>query len=329
MAGERRPSVKPRPGSPRRRNGTAVAVLVTATVGFGCQDNEPTVARGDRLWADSSYTAALAEYRLAVAQRGDEDALARLAHAYAMAGDLTRSRQVYDELVDGSNVYADQAVQDYLALAARAQRRGDVFGVSSAVDAALALRPELRLPGMALSLARMHGQRGDTDRAAEFYRRALSSMEPDSAPRIHYELGLLEEEGGRCDRAIDHFRAFRVQAERSRSPAWRTLLGEGRWHIGNCSFQLAQEARREGQVSEALSRLATMIELGEPENLLDQAWFDRGEILYGIGRFDEALESYRTVLERNPARTGQLVERARQRIDDIRFGAPPIADSIS
>jgi tetratricopeptide (TPR) repeat protein len=181
---------------------------------------------------------------------------------------------------------------------------------------------------MVLALARLHAQRGDRDRAAWFYRRALTSMPPDSAPRILYEIGLLEEDRDRCETAIDYFRGSREQAERARDRAWTTLLGEARWHIGNCAFRLAQRAREEGRASEALGWFGTTLELGEPENLLDQAWFDRGEILYGIGRFDEALAAYRKVLERNPSRTGQLVERARQRIDDIRFGTAPLRDSI-
>ncbi len=80
-------------------------------------------------------------------------------------------------------------------------------------------------------------------------------------------------------------------------------------------------------MEEALAHYGRMIDLGEPENLLDRAWFERGEILYNAGRFDEALEAYRTVLERNPSRTGQLVERAQRRIDEIRFGPSAAADT--
>ena len=82
------------------------------------------------------------------------------------------------------------------------------------------------------------------------------------------------------------------------------------------------------RATEALALFDRVIALGVPENLLDQAYFERGETLYGIGRFDQALESYRQVLERNPTRAGQLVERAQRRIDDIRFGNAPGQDGI-
>ncbi len=303
-----------------------MAFLGALVLAAGCQDNETAIARGDRLWADSSFAAALAEYRLAVAQRGDEEALARLAHAFARNGQLAETRQTYDRLLAMDGTHADQAVFDYLALMEVALRRGDEHGATTALEAALTLRPGLQLPEAVPVAARFHRDRGDVARAEAYYRRALTLLPPDSTPRFLYELGLLYEEQERCETAIDYYRAFREQAEQDER-RWRSLLGEARWHTGNCAFQLAREARGGGRVSEALSRLEQMIGLGEPENLLDQAWFERGELLYGVGRFDEALESYRMVLERNPARTGQLVERAQRRIDDIRFGAGAASDT--
>ncbi len=300
-----------------------VMVLATVTLLAGCRDNETAVARGDRLWADSAYQAALAEYRLAVVQRDDQQARARLAHAYARAGQLPEMTTIYQELLSSSPDLADQAVYNYLHVGDRAARRGDVYGAAVALDAAIRLRPEIRAPGYVLQVARFHRQRGETDQAQAYYVRALSTMAQDSAPLVLYELGRLQEEVGRCDVAVEYFSAFNTQA-RTDERRWRTLLGEARWHMGSCSFRLAREAREDGRATAALEHLDTMIRLGEPEHFLDQAWLDRGDLLYGIGRFDDALEAYRQVIERSPARTGPLVERAQRRIDEIRFGPRPV-----
>lgn len=299
----------------------ALAALAVALVLGACQDNETAIARGDRLWADSSYDAALAEYRLAAAQHGDADALARLAHAYAREGQLDQARQAYDDVVADRPSLGDQAAYDFLAIAHRALRRRDDFGATSAVDAALSVRPALEVPSAVLTVARAYRDREDPERALAYYVRALTTLPPDSVPPVLYEMGLLEEGQDRCDVALDYYRAFRLQADGRRR--WRALVGEARWHTGSCSFTLAGEERKRGEIDRALEHLDTMIGLGEPENLLDQAWFDRGEMLYATGRFPEALEAYRMVLERNPERTGQLVERAQARIDRIRFGAQP------
>ena len=309
-----------------RARAGAVGLLLGAAA-LACQATEPAVDRGDRLWADSAFEEAMAEYRLAADQRGDRQALARLAHAHARAGDLAETRTAYEQLLALDSAYTDQAVYDYLYLVDRSMRRGDDYGVAAALDEALRLRPELQVPGAIRPVARFHREGGALEQAADYYRRALTTLPPDSTPEVLFELGLLNEELDRCDLAIDYYRAFQARARASGERRWRTLLGEARWHTGNCSFRLASEARRAGRVSEALAQYERMIGLGEPENLLDRAWFERGEILYGVGRFDEALEAFRMVLERNPARAGQLVERARERIDEIRFGpgvgAPP------
>lgn len=306
---------------------TRVGILLLALGALACQDNETAIARGDRLWADSNFSGARAEYRLAATQSADEDALARLAHAHARTGDLDAARDAYAALIERDPRFADQAAADFLLLARRALRRGDEYGVATAVDAAVALRPELQLPEFELPLARYYSEGGDPERALQHYRRALLVTPPDSAPRLLYEMGLLEENRDRCARAMALFRGARHHAQRAGSSEhggrWRQLMTESRWHVGNCAFVLAQEARAQGQVTDALRWLETTISLGEPENLLDQAWFERGETLYGIGRFDDALESYRKVLERNPARAGQLVRRAERRIDEIRFGSGP------
>jgi tetratricopeptide (TPR) repeat protein len=308
--------------------GLLLGVAVALALGMGmtaCRDNEPALARGDRLWADSAYDAALAEYRLAMAQRDDDHARARLAHAYARAGRLPEMGSLYRELLPGNPDLADQAVYDFLYVAERARRRGDVYSAAMALNAALAIRPELNPPGLVLPAARFHRQRGETERAEAHYARALLAMPPDSAPLVLYELGGLHEEAGHCDVAVHYFEAFRLQG-RQDERRWRTLLGEARWHMGNCSFRLAREARERGSVTDALRHLDTMIDLGEPEHLLDQAYMDQADLLYAIGRFDEALEAYRTVIDRSPARVGPLVERAQRRIDEIRFGPRPDLD---
>jgi tetratricopeptide (TPR) repeat protein len=288
----------------------------------GCRDNETAIARGDRLWADSAYAHALAEYRLAVAQRDDDQARSRLAHAYARAGQFPEAAALYRELLPRNPALADQAVYDYLHIAERAARRRDTYTAAMALAEIGAIRSEVQAHDFALPAARFHRQRGETDRAQAYYARALTTLPPDSAPRILYELGVLHEEAGRCDVAVEYFTAFRTLGQRDQ---WRLrgLLGEARWHMGNCSFRLAREAREEGQITAAFRHLELVLELGEPEHLLDQAWLDHGEVLFALGRFEEALHSYRQVLERSPARTGPLVERAQRRIDEIRFGPRP------
>jgi tetratricopeptide (TPR) repeat protein len=298
----------------------APALARALALGVGaCSDAEPALARGDRLWADSNFTAALAEYRLALEQdRDDEAVMARVAHAFIQTGQFERARELYDTLIARSpQDWADEAVFDYVTVARRARDRSDRYGMAGAVEAALALRPGLPLQEMAMPLARYYATTGAPDRAIEFYERALTQAPADSIPTLLFELGEVHEARGNCDEALGFFNAYRA-----RRPGGERA-DEARWHVGNCSFILARRARQTGDLETALRRLDTVLDLGLPQNLQDQAWFEHGETLLALGRRDDALSSFIMVLELNRARTGQLVERAQRRIDELRFGRPP------
>ncbi|HSJ24060.1 MAG TPA: tetratricopeptide repeat protein [Longimicrobiales bacterium] len=302
-------------GRLRRMWSRPEAVLLIALVLAGCRDAESSLARGDRLWADSNYTAALAEYRLSQAIRSDsEEILARVAHAYAVTGQFERARESYDELLRMAPAYTDQAVFDYLALARRAQARNDRYGMAGALEAAIALRPGLPVDDMAAPLARFYSRAGDAERAVEFFERALAYAPPDSAAPLLFDYAQFQESQGNCEDAVELFNAFRTRQPRGER------ADQARWAVGNCSFNLGRQARADGQAHDALRHLDVMLALGVPQNLLDQAWFERGEALLDLGRRDEALDSYVRALEHVRALGGPLAERARQRIDEIRFG---------
>jgi tetratricopeptide (TPR) repeat protein len=293
----------------------ALLLLALVPLFAGCGDAETALARGDRLWAEGDHTAALAEYRLSHGRRPDSDeVLARVAHAYAVTGQLERARETYDELLRRAPRYSDQAIFDFLALARRARERSDRYGMAGAVEAATALRPGLPVDDMAAALARFYARSGDAERAGEFYDRALAVAPPDSVPALLFDFGQFQEAQGNCAEAMELYSAYRTRQPRG------DRADQARWNTGNCAFTLAREARGLREPARALGYLQVMIDLGVPQNLLDQAWFERGEALLELGRRDEALDAYVRALEHVRPGGGPLADRVRQRIDDLRFG---------
>ncbi len=298
-----------------RRCARACLAILLALAGAACGPDSTSIARGDALWADSSYARAIAEYRLALRETNNgEQAVARLAHAYAVTGEFDHARMYYEQLLDDAPEYTDQAVYDYMLLARRARARNDRFGMANAVDAATALRPGLPLGEASSALARYYAQTGDAERAVDFFERALAEAAPDSVAGLLFELGTVQEARGNCPEAIAVFNAYRTRAPRG------AQADEARWHVGNCSYAIGRAAQQDDRPADALRAFDTVIRLGVPQNLVDQAWYERGEILLAQGRRDEALEAYYRVLERNPARSNQLTQRAQRRIDELRFG---------
>lgn len=299
----------------RVRAAITVACIGGALLPAGCRDAETALSRGDRLWADSNYVAALAEYRLSYERRGGSaDVLARLAHTYAVTGQFERARENYDRLLAQSPEYVDQAIFDYLRLARHSQEQSDRYGMAGAVEAALALRPGLAIGDMAAPLARYYARAGDAEHAHVFYERALAHAPPDSMPTLLFDFAQFQESQGNCAEAMELFSAFRTREPRGER------ADQARWNIGNCAFTLARAARQDGAPERALGYLQTMLALGVPQNLVDQAWFERGEALLELGFRDEALDAYVRVLETLRPGSAALAERARERIDQLRFG---------
>jgi hypothetical protein len=152
----------------------------------------------------------------------------------------------------------------------------------------------------------------------------LAAVVPDSAPELVYETALAYEELGDCSTGLVHFELYRDLI-----PRWRR--SEVNWHIGNCSYLMATELwdgipeeergldSRDEQ--ETLRLLETTINLREPRNRLAAAFYQKGEILSLRGECDAAVDAFRRVVLEDPSGTSPLVGRARQRIDEIRFGS--------
>lgn len=276
-----------------------------------CESGEDALLRGDRYWADSNYTAALAEYRLAARQdRNNAEVSARVAHAYLMTGQFERGRREYDELLKRVPAYTDQAVFDFIRLARLSMARGDRFGTARAAEAALALRPGLDLDEMATALARHYAAVGDVDRSLEFYNRAIGRRSAGGSALL-YELASLIEQNGKCVDALPYFRAFTEQTTS------RDSATEARWRMGTCGLERGRQAMAGGNAERAIELYDVTLEVGAPPHLLDQTWLERGEALLGLGRMEEARAAFERVLELSPAGRNQYSRRAEQRLQEM------------
>ncbi len=266
--------------------------------------------RGDEAFARGDITEALAEYRLALAQGAVEvEALLRTAHAYAQTGRVDEAREYYRQAVELDAGLADLAASDLLSVARAAIARQDGIAAAAAVEAAMDLKPGVSLTGISLPLARHFARNGRYGQALPFFQKAL--REVDSDPNVVFEMALAHEELADCRRALVFFEQIREEV----TPARRSEVD---WNIGNCSADLAEEARAEEDLDEALRLYQATIDLGEPRNRLARAWFEIGEILVAQGECTAAVAAFDQV-PRQDLPGGFMVDRARARVDEIRF----------
>lgn len=258
--------------------------------------------------------AAMAEYQVALRQGGGQpEVLVRLAHGYAGLDRVDEAAEYYSRLLAHDSTYVDQAVADFLAMARRAYRTGDRARLARSLERLEEIRSGAVPDELALPFARYYYELDEYAKALPLYLSTLSTAPDSVRSQIQFELGRSYKELGECGRALEHFQTFLERRSVGEQAA------DARWHAGQCAYELAQEDRVAGRPGEALERLELVIELGAPQATLDDAWFERGELLFTLGRFDEAIESYEKVLELNPSRAGRLVRLAEDRIRAIRY----------
>ena len=93
--------------------------------------------------------------------------------------------------------------------------------------------------------------------------------------------------------------------------------------MGTCGLEQGRAAITGGQPDRALELLQVTLDVGAPQNLLDQAWFERGEALMALGRPAEAEAAYQRVLQLTPLGRNQLAARASRRLQEIRSQPVP------
>ena len=278
---------------------------------------ESAIRRGDVAFAAGDFEEALAEYRLAVRQgAADASVTSRVAHTYAMMGQVDDAGAYYLETSSKDDTYVDQAVSDLMRLAVDARDNNDRFAMATAVETAFQLRPGIGVGNMSLPLAQHYFENGEYGRAIPFYQSAMADA-TDSLPEIVFEIAQAYEEIGDCEHALLGFERFREMVR-----PWER--GEVDWYIGTCAFTLSHDVMNSGpligeeELDRALELIERVVEVGEPRNIQAQAWFDMGEIFSQMGACEEAMSAYEQV--RYMDQSGALIDRALRSYDEIRFG---------
>lgn len=293
-----------------RRLVTGSVLLFAVACGGG--EQETAVDRGDRLLAAGHADAALAEYKLALRQLGQEpEILLRLGHAYAATGDVDASLEYLRPLLGSSPEYQFQVAAELSEAARVARELGSPDNMARAMEPVLALGIGLIPEDLRYPLAAYYAELSDWNRAIPLYLAVLEGPDPPVSAVL--ETGRAFQEVGGCREALRYF-------ERYLETASRRERAETRWEYGSCLYVVAMEDRARGRPGDAANRLDLLIDQGVPRNLLDKAHYNRGEIRLQFGDLAGAEADFLAVLELNPVRTGPLVRLAEERIREIRFG---------
>jgi tetratricopeptide (TPR) repeat protein len=90
------------------------------------------------------------------------------------------------------------------------------------------------------------------------------------------------------------------------------------WQLSSVQHAIGVTLFEQGSIDSAKVYFDHIIASQEPKSLLDDAYFYVGEIYFLKGNLPQALEAYKKVLRLNPYEKGDVVKKAKARIEEIK-----------
>ena len=189
------------------------------------------------------------------------------------------------------------------------------------LEAALQIRPQLRLNGIEEQLAPLAIRAGDRGAALAWLERSLAEAPPDSVPELLFRAARLRDELGACTAAR------RLYAQYLDVQTAGAQAVEARQRAARCGLRVAQELEAAGLRPEGLDVIGALAAV-PPAGMAAQIWLQHGDMLSRAGLRFRAAESYGRIFGLPPeAVAPRLVQTAGARIRELGL-IPPLPDSV-
>ncbi|MBN2290190.1 MAG: hypothetical protein JXQ83_12725 [Candidatus Glassbacteria bacterium] len=271
--------------------------------------------RGDRYFRDGHYDDSLAEYLMARKTQGMTTRLLRkIGKVYVMKEDFLQAKSYYDRYFGATDAEPDPGVLlDYFQIAVKRGEAGDVGTMVQALEEILQIDPSYSLGRYFFDLGEFYFQQSNFSKAIFYFLRGLP-LEVEVENKDLYLFHLAQS----YEKIEDYFNAYLYFDQLLVLYPESSMKEQATWHRGNCCFPLARQAHEAEDYEQALFYLDLIINEGQPQHYLDDAYFLKGEILLALNRPGEAKVSYLQVLKLNRYYYQEkIAEQARARVHEI------------
>ncbi len=294
------------------------SLVILAALAAGCTDQSTAYEqRGDRYYRNGQYDDSLAEYLMAEKNSGaSADLLRKIGKVYVMQDDFFQAKSYFDRYFSARDSVPDEGVLlDYLQIAVERGRSGDTTTMVNALEEILAIDPSFSLGSYYFVLGNYYFALPDYPQAIAFYLRGLPVAEDEQ--RVANCMFNLAES---YEKLNDFFNAYLYYDQFINLFPEQASAEQARWHRGSSCYPLAVQMRQEGDLEQAFFYLEQIISSKQPQHLVDDAWFLRGELLLDDKRPSEAKQAFERVLKLNRYYYREkIAEQARKRIEEIEF----------
>jgi len=273
--------------------------------------------RGDRYYRNGYYDDSLAEYLMAEKTSGvTADLLRKIGKVYVMKGDFFQAKKYFDRYFSAHDSEPDaEVLLDYFQIALERGRSGDTTTMVHALEEILEIDPSYSLGRYFFDLGEFYYHQAYYRKAIAYYLRGMP-LYGELSNRAGHLFYLAES----YEKLEDYFNAFLYFDQFIILYREHPEFEQAQWHRGSCCYPLAREVFEQGDIEQSFYYLDQIIDFGQPQHLVDDAYFLKGEILLADKRPEEAAQAFRQVLKLNRYYWKEkIAEQARMRIEEILF----------
>jgi tetratricopeptide (TPR) repeat protein len=247
---------------------------------------------GDRRYAEHAYGDAMAEYGLALHQRGPNAELrTKYAEAALQAGALSEAVDAYRELARSEPAALDEAADGLARTARLAIGARDMSALADAVTTLRDIAPQRPVGALAVALGPASTALAKRPQAADvLLEAAAAAASPATSDSFLVAYADLNAHLGRCDVAKPVYEGV---MRRNPVPPLAVAAKSG---LAGCAVEEGKVLLSAGALREAEARFRGAIAIGEPDSVVRVAWLLVGDARWADNDTLVALDAYRRAI---------------------------------
>jgi tetratricopeptide (TPR) repeat protein len=279
-----------------------------ALIAVRCFSPEERIENARKFIREWNYDRALTEI-ISLRHKKNAEIQYLLGYCYLKKNEFDEAALYFEQSLTTSDRFRDSILVLYNGLAQNALKIDEPERALYLYQECARLIPEYDQANNLFLVGDLHSEKGNFAAAVEAYTRALEiDSTSEKAKNTMPNLITALRESNQLARAL-----FLAEKEYDKLKTAANL-----WQLSSVQHAIGVRLFDEGNLDSAKTYFDHIIASQEPKSLLDDAYFYVGEIYFMKNNFPQALEAYKKVLRLNPYEKGDIVKKAKARIEEIK-----------
>jgi len=284
------------------------SIVCVSLISVRCFSTEERIENARKFIREWNYDRALTEI-ISLRHSKNAEIQYLLGYCYLKKNEFDEAALYFEQSLATNPMFRDSILALYNGLAHNALRIDEPERALYLYQECARLIPEYDQANNLFLVGDLHFEKGNYPAAVEAYTRALDiDSTSERAKSIIPQLITALRESNRFARAL---RLAQDEYDKLKTAA-------NLWQLSSVQYAIGVKLFEEGNLDSARVFFDHIIASQEPKSLLDDAYFHVGEIHFLNNNLPLALEAYKKVLRLNPYEKGDVVKKAKARIEEIK-----------